>query len=174
MTSLWDRQDRFHTFNEALCDRQNNVTPRDVHVLIPRSYESVRWYGKGCRFEFRLFNQPTLQQKLITRSLKVEEGGRGGVGIRGRCDERSRGRSDEIVSFEDERRGHKAGMWGAPRSWKSQGNGFFLQLTPWYFLKRENECIKSLSHFRLLVIPWTVAHQDPLSMELSRQEYWSG
>ena len=21
---------------------------------------------------------------------------------------------------------------------------------------------------------WTVAHQDPLSMELSRQEYWSG
>lgn len=42
MTSLRDRQDRFHTFNEALCDRQNNVTPRDVHVLIPRSYESVR------------------------------------------------------------------------------------------------------------------------------------
>lgn len=30
MTSLRDRQDRFHTFNEALCDRQNNVTPRDV------------------------------------------------------------------------------------------------------------------------------------------------
>ena len=22
--------------------------------------------------------------------------------------------------------------------------------------------------------PWTVAHQVPLSMELSRQEYWSG
>ena len=22
--------------------------------------------------------------------------------------------------------------------------------------------------------PWTVAHQAPLSMELSRQEYWSG
>ena len=21
--------------------------------------------------------------------------------------------------------------------------------------------------------PWTVAHQDPLSMEFSRQEYWS-
>ena len=25
-----------------------------------------------------------------------------------------------------------------------------------------------------LCIPWTVAHQAPLSMELSRQEYWSG
>ena len=24
------------------------------------------------------------------------------------------------------------------------------------------------------MIPWTVAHQAPLSMELSRQEYWSG
>ena len=25
-----------------------------------------------------------------------------------------------------------------------------------------------------LAIPWTVAHQDPLSMGFSRQEYWSG
>ena len=24
------------------------------------------------------------------------------------------------------------------------------------------------------VIPWTVAHQVPLSMEFSRQEYWDG
>ena len=31
-----------------------------------------------------------------------------------------------------------------------------------------------LSHVRLFVIPWTVAHQAPLSMEFSRQEYWSG
>ena len=30
----------------------------------------------------------------------------------------------------------------------------------------------SLTH--LFVTPWTVAHQDPLSMEFSRQEYWSG
>ena len=27
---------------------------------------------------------------------------------------------------------------------------------------------------QLLVTPWTVAHQAPLSMEFSRQEYWSG
>ena len=26
----------------------------------------------------------------------------------------------------------------------------------------------------LFVIPWTVAHQAPLSMEFSMQEYWSG
>ena len=34
-----------------------------------------------------------------------------------------------------------------------------------------------LSHFsrvRLLATPWTAAHQAPLSMGFSRQEYWSG
>ena len=34
-----------------------------------------------------------------------------------------------------------------------------------------------LSHFRhvqLFVAPWTAAHQAPLSMGFSRQEYWSG
>ena len=34
--------------------------------------------------------------------------------------------------------------------------------------------MKSLSHVRLFVTPWTVAHQAPPSMEFSRQEYWSG
>ena len=33
---------------------------------------------------------------------------------------------------------------------------------------------ESLSHVRLVVTPWTVASQPPLSMEFSRQEYWSG
>ena len=33
---------------------------------------------------------------------------------------------------------------------------------------------KSLSHFRLFVTPWMVARQAPLSMEFSKQEYWSG
>ena len=33
---------------------------------------------------------------------------------------------------------------------------------------------KSLSHARLLVTPWTAAHQAPPSMGFSRQEYWSG
>ena len=34
-----------------------------------------------------------------------------------------------------------------------------------------------LSHFsrvQLFTTPWTVAHQAPLSMDFSRQEYWSG
>ena len=34
--------------------------------------------------------------------------------------------------------------------------------------------VKPLSLVRLLVTPWTAAHQAPLSMGFSRQEYWSG
>ena len=34
--------------------------------------------------------------------------------------------------------------------------------------------MKSLSHVWLFATPWTVAYQAPLSMEFSRQEYWSG
>ena len=37
-----------------------------------------------------------------------------------------------------------------------------------------NLCAKSLSHLWLFVTPWTVAHQAPLYMGFSRQEYWSG
>ena len=33
--------------------------------------------------------------------------------------------------------------------------------------------MKSLSHVRLFVTPWTVAYQAPPSMGFSRQEYWS-
>ena len=32
----------------------------------------------------------------------------------------------------------------------------------------------TLSHIRLFATLWTVAHKAPLSMEFSRQEYWSG
>ena len=34
--------------------------------------------------------------------------------------------------------------------------------------------VKSLSRVRLFAIPWTVVYQASLSMEFSRQEYWSG
>ena len=34
--------------------------------------------------------------------------------------------------------------------------------------------MKSLSHVRLSVTPWTAAHQAPPSREFSRQEFWSG
>ena len=37
-------------------------------------------------------------------------------------------------------------------------------------------CVCMLSHSAVSdsVTPWTVAHQPSLSMEFSRQEYWSG
>ena len=34
--------------------------------------------------------------------------------------------------------------------------------------------VKSLSCVQLFVAPWTAARQAPLSMEFSKQEYWSG
>ena len=34
--------------------------------------------------------------------------------------------------------------------------------------------VKSLSRVQLLATPWTAAHQAPLPMGFSRQEYWSG
>ena len=34
--------------------------------------------------------------------------------------------------------------------------------------------MKSLSRVRLFATPWTISYQAPLSMEFSRQEYWSG
>ena len=34
--------------------------------------------------------------------------------------------------------------------------------------------VKSLSHVRLFVTPWTAAHQAAPSMGFSRKEYWSG
>ena len=35
-------------------------------------------------------------------------------------------------------------------------------------------CASALSHVRLFVTPWTVAHQAPLSLGILQQEYWSG
>ena len=37
-------------------------------------------------------------------------------------------------------------------------------------LKEYHPCMSS----KLFATPWTVAHQAPVSMEFSRQEYWSG
>ena len=37
-----------------------------------------------------------------------------------------------------------------------------------------SELVKSLSCVQLFATPWTVAYKDPLSMEISRQEYCSG
>ena len=34
-------------------------------------------------------------------------------------------------------------------------------------------CLSHFSHVQLFATPWTVAHQAPLPMGFSRQEYWS-
>ena len=34
--------------------------------------------------------------------------------------------------------------------------------------------VRELSHVQLFATRWTVAHQAPLSLGFSRQEYWSG
>ena len=43
-----------------------------------------------------------------------------------------------------------------------------------YFLSNACERVPLLSHVRLSPTPWTIAGLAPLSMEFSRQEYWSG
>ena len=56
-----------------------------------------------------------------------------------------------------------------------------LEKVSFNFNPKERQCrrmlkvkVKSLSRVRLFMTPWTAAHQAPLSMGLSRQEYWSG
>ena len=34
--------------------------------------------------------------------------------------------------------------------------------------------LSRFSRVRLFVTPWTISYQAPLSMEFSKQEYWSG
>ena len=46
--------------------------------------------------------------------------------------------------------------------------GFDLHFLNDYYLHPVVSCV------RLFVIPWTTAHQAPLSMGFPRQEYWSG
>ena len=48
----------------------------------------------------------------------------------------------------------------------------FLSLMSWMFCVFVCGC-QLLSCVPLFVTPWTVAHKAPLSMEFSRQEYWS-
>ena len=44
----------------------------------------------------------------------------------------------------------------------------------WRWVCHARMCAPPCSRVWLFETPWTVAHQDPLSMEFSRQEYWSG
>ena len=51
-----------------------------------------------------------------------------------------------------------------------KGSFFFF----FFLVKFSLVCAYSLSCVWLFVTPWTVAHQAPLSMGFSRQEYWTG
>ena len=51
-----------------------------------------------------------------------------------------------------------------PHSSKAKGPCHFVHIC----------MVSHFSHVRLFATPWTVAHQAPLSIEFSRQEYWSG
>ena len=43
----------------------------------------------------------------------------------------------------------------------------------WKTSKEDCVCACTLSHVQLFAKPWTIAHQTPLSVEFSRQEFWS-
>ena len=58
--------------------------------------------------------------------------------------------------------------WDSPGKNTGQGSRFLLQCMK---VKSESE---SLSRVQLFATPRTAAHQAPLPMGFSRQEYWSG
>ena len=53
-------------------------------------------------------------------------------------------------------------------------NGYTSLLWTHLWLKISGVRAWSLSHVWLFAAAWTIAHQAPLSMEFSRQEYWNG
>ena len=104
-------------------------------------------------------------------SLNVEAGGR----VRGRV-----GRSESLLAmagFEDGRRGQARERRQPPRCWKRQENIFSSR-------DSRKDCSLAdtliLAHAQVISVVsnsetlWTVAHQAPLTMGFSRQEYWSG
>ena len=87
-----------------------------------------------------------------------------------------------------ERHTGPSGLWLLPNGFESIQNLNFIRYSHFRepYIGRERglknfivdlspSCaIQLLNCVRLFVTPWTVAHQGPLSMEFSRQEYWSG
>ena len=50
----------------------------------------------------------------------------------------------------------------------------YMSLQPKQFVPFSCMSVYVLSHVQLFVISWTVAYQNPLHMEFSRQEEWNG
>ena len=69
-------------------------------------------------------------------------------------------------------RPHRQQLTRLPRPWDSPGKNTGVGCH--FLLQCMKVKVKSLSHVRLLVTPWTAAYQGPPSMGFSRQEYWSG
>ena len=51
---------------------------------------------------------------------------------------------------------------------------YFASYQIFVYFSNYEMCVLSLSVVSNSVTPWTAAHQAPLSMGFSRQEYWSG
>ena len=47
-------------------------------------------------------------------------------------------------------------------------------MSKWHLSCIDTGWLYVLSHVQLFATPWTIARQAPMSMEFSRQEYWSG
>ena len=74
--------------------------------------------------------------------------------------------------------GTKSRIWLSDYHYDSWGFNFLVfSSSPPAILKYIYSIVlkwKLPSHVWLFVTPWTVAHHAPLSMEFSKQEYWSG
>ena len=69
---------------------------------------------------------------------------------------------------------HNEVMFNQEREDVSASNWMEDQILCHIFLFLVCVCVCMLSHAQLFVTPWTVAIQVSLSMEFSRQVYWSG
>ena len=59
------------------------------------------------------------------------------------------------------------------RALHSRRTKISADLSPTVFSYIKKACVCMLNCVQLFGTPWSVAHQAPLSMEFSRQEYWS-
>ena len=81
------------------------------------------------------------------------------------CKAQSQGPSIQVSEWHRKKEGLEECQ--DPQDWSQEDSEDSVVLLTWnkYY---------SLSHVWLFMTPWTVAHQALLSMEFSRQEYWSG
>ena len=80
-----------------------------------------------------------------------------------------------VGSWQDHGHGLQRRAWGSSRCpSEGQKDALVFVFFFFYLIKGNNFSCKPLSCVQFFVTPWTVPHQAPLSMEFSRQGYWSG